>query len=163
MIEIDLGIILISILAGIFGAFINFFQKSLKAEMTGRVKNIKLIVEEVRENRPMLRDIRLRSKEERTRQFKGFIRKQIREFMKKHNLTLALSLFFGIVASLLFLLISDVSFSIELNKKLLNFIIGSISAGYAGESFVDKLMGDNDPFADLTVDEIKNAILVETS
>lgn len=159
MIQVDLGYLILGIFAGLLGANVQFWQKSLKEEMAQRTLQLNVIKDDLIAKKGIMQDItqiKSISPRERRNQIKIFVKGKIREQIRENRISWTLTLFFGIIAAILYLLVTPLDF--DIGQEAVQFFIGAFSAGYAGETFVYNALKKDNPYQDLTFDDLKESI-----
>ncbi len=130
MVDVDIGFALVAILSSLFGSIVQFWVSVYKeeAELAGGI--LDLIAQEMKE---ISQDLKETGMEMRRKIFRNYIKTKRKVLRKKYLDKWLVTLFFGLIAGVFYLLIGQV----ELH---LGYFVAAAFNGYAGESFVMKVL-----------------------
>ncbi|RMG28565.1 MAG: hypothetical protein D6732_18645 [Methanobacteriota archaeon] len=130
MVEIDIGYALLVVIASIGGSIIQFWVGVYKEEMELAGGVIDLLAKELKE---MPEDLIKVGTQKRAKILRSYLKSKRKNLRSKYLDKWMITVFFGIIAGILYLLIG----SLEPNA---GYFIAAVVNGYAGESFVMKVL-----------------------
>ncbi len=145
MIPVDIGFGFVAIFLSTAGSILHFWVARIKEELESANSVADKMAEIIKEAQPNLKDV---NKSQRRKTLRRYIRTKRKSVRSKYKDTWLISLFFGIVAGILYLLVSDIT-------TAFSFFFGAITTGYAGETFVLATLKEENQFEGVNAEDFR--------
>ncbi|MHA1911025.1 MAG: hypothetical protein ACTSYA_04935 [Candidatus Kariarchaeaceae archaeon] len=139
--EIDLGVILLGIVSGIVGSIVYFWSSVLKEKARTVTETFQSVTTELSENPDLMDKLKAgkqfvdkKDLKKLLTDRKRLVGKKRREIRRSLLDRWTIGLVMGIVASLLFILSSQLELTI-------GFLVGAFSSGFSADTFIEKILG----------------------